>query len=218
MTHGYVIAAGATFALVGLLLVGEVRGPAWLRWTSKPLASLGFLGAALGSGVPGARWEQVLLGALAWSLVGDVLLLSHASWAFLAGLGAFLLAHVLFAVAFVLRGTSAVHAGVAAGAVVVGAVVVWRWLRPHLPDRMATPVLAYIAAISAMVCLAVGTAGVGAGAGRALLGVGAVGFFVSDLAVARDRFVSPGVSNRLWGLPLYYGAQLLFAAAVALPF
>ena len=35
-------------------------------------------------------------------------------------------------------------------------------------------------------------------------------FFLSDLCVARDRFVSPGWENRAVGLPLYFGAQLLY--------
>jgi hypothetical protein len=39
----------------------------------------------------------------------------------------------------------------------------------------------------------------------------AVAFYLSDVSVARDRFVAPGFDNRIWGLPLYYGAQLLFA-------
>jgi len=43
---------------------------------------------------------------------------------------------------------------------------------------------------------------------------GAVTFYVSDLSVARDRFLAPGFVNRLWGLPLYYGAQLLLAGSV----
>ena len=41
-------------------------------------------------------------------------------------------------------------------------------------------------------------------------------FYLSDLAVARDRFVSPGFANALWGLPLYYVAQLLFAYSASL--
>ena len=41
--------------------------------------------------------------------------------------------------------------------------------------------------------------------------IAAVMFAVSDIFVARDRFVSPSVVNRLWGLPLYYAAQLIFA-------
>jgi hypothetical protein len=44
--------------------------------------------------------------------------------------------------------------------------------------------------------------------------VGALLFFVSDLAVARDRFVSPGFANAAWGLPLYYAATLVLAATV----
>ena len=45
---------------------------------------------------------------------------------------------------------------------------------------------------------------------------GAWGFAISDLAVARDQFVTPGYQNRLWGLPLYFGSQMLLAYSVAL--
>ena len=38
--------------------------------------------------------------------------------------------------------------------------------------------------------------------------------FLSDLAVARQRFLRTGFVDRLWGLPLYYGAQLVFASTV----
>jgi len=34
--------------------------------------------------------------------------------------------------------------------------------------------------------------------------------------VARDRFVRHQFSNRAWGLPLYYAAQLLLATTPAL--
>jgi len=67
--------------------------------------------------------------------------------------------------------------------------------------------VSYLAAISLMVVLASGTM---AAAGPQLL-IGAVMFAVSDIFVARERFVSPSVVNRLWGLPLYYAAQLIFA-------
>ena len=46
--------------------------------------------------------------------------------------------------------------------------------------------------------------------------VGALAFTASDVAVARDRFVKNGFQNRAWGLPLYYGAQLLIAATPVL--
>ena len=43
------------------------------------------------------------------------------------------------------------------------------------------------------------------------LASGAVLFFVSDLAVARDKFVGASFVNRAWGLPAYYAGQLLIA-------
>jgi hypothetical protein len=62
-----------------------------------------------------------------------------------------------------------------------------------------------------MVALSVGTTAL---LGNAWITVGAVMFYLSDLAVARDRFVAPGFTNRVWGLPLYYGAQLILALTV----
>jgi len=44
--------------------------------------------------------------------------------------------------------------------------------------------------------------------------VGALAFAVSDVAVARNRFVAPGPMNKAWGLPLYYAAQLAFALSL----
>ena len=43
-------------------------------------------------------------------------------------------------------------------------------------------------------------------------------FFVSDLSVARNRFVAREFSNLVWGLPAYFGGQLLIAwSLVGLP-
>jgi hypothetical protein len=46
--------------------------------------------------------------------------------------------------------------------------------------------------------------------------VGALAFTASDVSVARDRFVKHEFVNRAWGLPLYFGAQLLIAVTPAL--
>ncbi len=154
------------------------------------------------------RW--VLVG-LTLSAVGDVALLWHSSRVFLVGLGSFLLGHGAYVAAFATR-------GVDGGAVVVAALVlsgpaflVIRWLWPHVPPKMQLPVAAYATVISLMVAMAVGTV-VHEGDSR-IIGA-AVMFFCSDLAVARDRFVAPGPVNRLWGLPMYYAAQFVFAATV----
>jgi uncharacterized membrane protein YhhN len=182
------------------------------RFIAKPLASTGFVAAALVAGATHTAYGQLVLAALLFSLAGDVLLLPAAKAAFLGGLCAFLVGHLLFAAAFVARGVDARVAGSAALAALLVALPVARWLLPHVRAKMRGPVVAYILAISTMVSLAAGTF---AHHPSVILLVGALGFYLSDLSVARERFVSPGFLNRAWGIPLYYGAQLLFAWSVS---
>ena len=102
---------------------------------------------------------------------------------------------------------------IAAAVMVIFAITVLRWLWPHLPDRMRPAVVCYLTAISMMVVLAIGAVNsIGP-----LLAFGAVIFAVSDIFVARNQFVIPSVANRLWGLPLYYAAQLIFALSAHNP-
>jgi hypothetical protein len=63
--------------------------------------------------------------------------------------------------------------------------------------------------------MCVAAAGHAAAAGRWAVLAGALLFALSDLAVARDRFVHAGFANKLWGWPTYFGAQLLLAWTVA---
>ncbi|MEZ4319245.1 MAG: lysoplasmalogenase [Myxococcota bacterium] len=205
MTVGIVVAAVAV--CVALLVTAEFRHQAVLKGVSKSSASAGFvlLGALVGlpSGSPA---QLAVFVGLLFGAVGDLCLLSRDKRWFLAGLVSFLLNHVAYVVAFVLLGVEPVWAGLAAVPLAGFAWLVWRWLATRA-GKLAGPVFAYIVVISGMVACAVGTLG---SAGPVLL-VAAVLFFVSDLCVARDRFVSPGPENRLVGLPLYYSAQLLFA-------
>ena len=167
----------------------------------------------MAAGAAGSLYGRAVLAALVLSWIGDVLLMSARSAVFLAGLGAFLLAHVAFGAAFCLRGEAWPWTAGALALLILPAAIVSRWLRPHLPAEMRVPVHAYIAVITAMLALAVGTAAAGS---PALILVGALAFYLSDLSVANDRFVRPGFLNRLWGLPLYYAAQLCLAASVRL--
>ena len=70
------------------------------------------------------------------------------------------------------------------------------------------PVLAYVVIITLMVALA---SGMSWRWGMWAAVLGALIFYVSDIFVARERFVSPGPINGLIGLPLYYAGQLLLA-------
>ncbi len=201
----------ALAACVAALLLAEYRGSRAGVWFAKPAAALCFVAAALAFGALDSGYGRVLLAGLALSLCGDVLLIPDGKPAvFRAGVAAFGLAHVAYLVAFALRFESVPLALL--GAAVAG-LALWRvfgWLRPHLPADMAGPVYAYMAVISAMLVTAAGAA-----PSSAAITAGAAMFYVSDLAVARDRFVSSGFQNRVWGLPLYFAAQLVLASTVS---
>jgi uncharacterized membrane protein YhhN len=198
------VAAIATVAaLLGVHLAADVRGARALRAAGKVGASAAFLALALALRV-GGPLERGILAGLALSAVGDALLLSERRPAFLAGLVAFLFAHVAYAVAFARVSSPSLLALLAVAAVTAAAL---GWLWPSLGELRA-PVVLYCAAISVMLWLALGV-------DRAEILLGAALFYASDLLVARDRFVRPGFANRLVGLPLYYAAQLLLALAIA---
>ncbi len=206
--------AGAVVTAVGLAatLVAVRTGRRGMLFVAKPSASGGFLLVALGSGALESRYGAWVFAGLVLSLIGDVLLIFRDKTRFLGGLVAFLLGHVAYIGAFVVAGVAASWAGVAALGAVVVAVPALRWLLPHVDRVMRAPVLAYVIVISVMLVLAVGTRG--AGHTALIVGGGAL-FYLSDLFVARQRFVTPAFVNRLVGLPLYYGGQLLLALSVA---
>lgn len=204
----------ATFTLVCVvaLLVAERRGARRGVWIAKPLASAGFVAAALHLGATETAYGRMLLAGLVLSLAGDVLLVPRgAPRVFLAGVVAFGAAHVAYAAAFLLRGIAPGPVLLAGAVMTLFGLAILRWLWPHLTREWRAPVLGYVAVICTMVTLAAGAAGAPRGTAGA---VGAALFAVSDVAVARDRFVSPGFANAAWGLPLYYTAQLVLAGTV----
>ena len=100
----------------------------------------------------------------------------------------------------------------AAAPLIAIAALVLAWLTPGLPEGLVWPVRVYTAVISLMVITAFGTLGAGA---TPLIVVGAVLFFLSDLSVAAMRFTEPPFATYVFGLPLYYAAQLCLALSVA---
>jgi uncharacterized membrane protein YhhN len=205
-------AAGVTLAAVAGYLYGEASARRFVCWISKPLASAGFIAAAIAAGAGASDYGRVLLAALVLSWWGDVLLLPRTGAWFLAGLVAFLLGHVAFAVAFLVRGIDPAATAVAVVPLaLVGAFIVRR-LWPNIPVKLRGPVVAYFVVITTMVALSFGAWRAGAGP---LVPAAAVAFWLSDLSVARDRFTNAGFWNRLWGVPLYYVAQLAFAVTAA---
>ena len=200
----------ATAACVAALLVAEYRASRLGVWLAKPAAAVCFVAAALSFGALDSSYGRVVLAGLVFSLCGDVLLIPQGKpRVFQAGVAAFGVGHVAYLAAFVLRFESALLAVICAAAAALALLRVFSWLRPQLPSDMVIPVRAYMAVISAMLVAAAAAA-----PSSPWILVGAAMFYVSDLAVAHDRFVASGFANRVWGLPLYFAAQLVLASTV----
>lgn len=206
-----VLLAAACGVAVCCLLVAERSDRRRARAIFKLAASSSFVGLALALGATDTRYGRWILAALVLGWVGDACLLSRASGWFMAGLSGFLLSHVAFTVAFLVAGVSPEATALALVLAGLAAVGVHRWLWPHLQPSDRAPVGAYVATIFVMCAAAVGCA---AASGRWTPAAGAVLFAVSDLFVARDRFVAPAFANKAWGLPLYFLAQCLLASTV----
>ena len=151
----------------------------------------------------------VIAAALALSWIGDVVLVWRSNAALLAGIGAFLFAHLAYAAAFATRTLEAEYFGIAFLIWNVVVVLLIRWLWKYLAGANRFAVLIYMAAITVMVSLASATM-------SPLICIAAAMFAISDISVARDRFVERSVANKVWGIPLYYLAQVMFATSPAL--
>lgn len=205
-----------------LLVLAELLKAKGLRVGAKVTASAAFVAIGLlnlpieGPFVAYGRWIAIglILGA-----IGDAALLGKSSKAFLAGLGAFLLGHLAYVVAIacvVSPGRWLGGAGELASAPVLAGGIALALLWPKL-GSMRGPVIGYVIAIVVMVIAAMAAWNTEAlpAPQRTRLVAGAVLFFVSDLSVARDKFVAQSFVNKLWGLPAYFAGQLLIAWSLA---
>ncbi len=203
---------GELMTVLGLagLLFGEWKGLPGVRALGKPFASLGFIVAAIGFGALESRYGNIILFGLILGAIGDLCLLGKAKKFFIAGLVSFLFGHVAYVVAFSSLAISVPETLIAAAVMTAVMAAIARWVFPHAPD-MRVPIGVYMLVIAAMCAVAIGAGAAGA---PWMIPVGAVMFTASDIAVVRDRFVAPGFANRLWGLPLYYAAQLIIAWSI----
>jgi uncharacterized membrane protein YhhN len=118
------------------------------------------------------------------------------------------MAHLTYTSAFAVRGIIWGDAAIALLVLVPMVIAILTWLMPHVDATMRIPIFAYIFVITSMVAAASGLLQRPWGA---VIIAGAFLFYLSDIAVARSRFVQPGYINGLVGLPLYYAGQLLLA-------
>jgi uncharacterized membrane protein YhhN len=203
---------------VAVLVLGEYLDNDRIRFTAKPLASLAFILVgvfALMRNSSTEEFEIATLIGLVLGALGDIALLSEHG--FLAGLGSFLLGHLAYVLAvgtYLPPRTWLAAAGPYAALPAIVGLAALAYLWPKL-GKLRVPVIFYVLVIIAMVISAIALVRSDIldmhQNRRELFAAGAVLFFISDLSVARDKFVAPGFANRVWGLPVYYGAQVLIA-------
>jgi len=185
------ILLGVAAVLALLDWVAVARGVRRLEYVAKPGATLALalVAATLDPAYSDTRALFVL--ALLASLAGDVFLMLPSD-RFVAGLGSFFIAQLLYTVGFALHGGSV--ADYAIGAAIVAVLVVplcLRFvgaLRRTGRDQLVVPVLAYMGAIATMAASALAS-------GNAFAIFGALLFVASDSLIAETRFVG----DRPWG-------------------
>jgi uncharacterized membrane protein YhhN len=172
----------AGFGVVsGLNVLGHLTDQPWLRALTKPLLMpllAGYLLAA--SGRPLDRRARLVLVALVFSWVGDLMLMGEGEPWLLAGIGGFLLAQLTYVAAF---GPSVPGGPLARRPALIGPyVVAWAGLMAVLGpglDDLLVPVMVYGAALVTMAATATGV--------HPRTGTGAALFVVSDALIALTR-------------------------------
>jgi uncharacterized membrane protein YhhN len=204
----------AALVSAALHIPAEYGGPRWRVYVFKPLTTTLILAIAClpAVGVESLYQWAIVVG-LVFSLAGDVfLMLPHDR--FIAGLIAFLLAHIAYIVAF----TSGAPLGTAPWILVpiaLIAAVILRVLWPGL-GRLKVPVTVYVIVIVVMTWAAAARTVVLPSTATVLAAVGAVLFLASDAILALNRFGKPFRAGRALNLASYFAGQWLIALSVAL--
>ncbi|MEP6623518.1 MAG: lysoplasmalogenase [Acidimicrobiia bacterium] len=176
-------------------------------YVCKPLTLVLMIGAAAALDPRSSSTRGWFVVALMLSLAGDVFLMLPTD-AFVAGLSAFLLAHVAYVV-----GINQSSAGdwvlaipVIAVAMLMGTRLV-RGIRDQGQPRLVPPVVAYVLTILVMVSSAVAS-------GNAVMAVGAVSFMVSDALIGEHRFVRKRPWQPVSIMVTYHLAQALLVVSL----
>lgn len=201
-------AVAVVVALLGVELKRRV-----LLVLAKPMATLALV-AVVWDG-PSSLTEALVGVGLLLSTVGDAALLVKGSRAFMVGLGTFLVAHLLYAAAFLLTGQGTTWSPLV-GVVIFGAASGWlvRRMWPTLMPALRGPLVLYTAACTAMSAAALSTlTGGWPPEAAAAAAIGGTLFFISDANLAWNDFVEAYPHGQTVTLSLYWTGQLGIALA-----
>jgi uncharacterized membrane protein YhhN len=187
--------------------IAVARGSTIGIYVCKPLTLVLMIASAIALDPTSGAVRAWFVVALVLSLLGDVFLMLPSD-AFVAGLSAFLLAHVAYVVGLNIesdgRWLLAIPVVVVAG--VLGRRLVAGIRRSGHPEMVA-PVVAYVVTILVMVASAVAS-------GNALAAAGALLFMTSDAFIGEDRFVAHRDWQPLTIIVTYHVAQALFVLSL----
>jgi alkenylglycerophosphocholine/alkenylglycerophosphoethanolamine hydrolase len=215
-THPMLSALSAYAIGVAALTLAEMRDhPA--RFLLKPALALGFVALAVSTVISPAfgdalntvgvrnQYGQIIIAALAACALGDILLLRRGTGAaFIAGMAAFALGHLIYSFAFALHTEST---GII-GALLIGVTITVATLMARdQPKTLRWAVTIYGGIIGLMLAFAYGS-------GTWLL-LPAVAFALSDIFVAQNRLSTPKDWHPIAITPLYFSAQAAFALSPA---
>ena len=165
-----------------------------------PIALLGVLALQQLRGLT----RTLTLAALCFSALGDVLLALEFPNQFVFGLGAFLLAQLLYAANFLRAANFRSRRFALRGLPVLLAALLLAQLLLPAAGELALAVLVYLSAIVAMALSAAAHRG-----DSALLFAGAATFMVSDALIAVNKFLLPLPLAGTAIMLTYYGAQMM---------
>ena len=194
------------------LLYAEKHDNKLGKWVFKITASSAFVLIALTLADVSSPYSNWMLIGFLFSFFGDVFLIkSNESIFFKSGIASFAFAHIAFIIAFISVGTIGISFLVSTIAAIVLMIYSYVWLKPNLIADFRAFVSIYIFIIGSM-CALSGYAWEGNYRNGVL--VGSFLFAVSDLFVARERFIKSEFKNKLIGLPTYYLALLFLALSL----
>ncbi len=193
------LAAFALVAAADLVCLGLGFGPG--HTVAKPLLMPLLAAYAASRGAP-----RLLLAALVFGWGGDVLLLSDAEPAFLAGMASFAAGHICYLALFTAYGDARTRGGLLVPVYATALLATVASLWPDLPADLRVPVAGYSLLLTAMAYAAATRLGLLAGLGGAL-------FLLSDTLIATGVADWPQPPRPdLWIMLTYIAAQLLLSA------
>jgi uncharacterized membrane protein YhhN len=206
-----------TYILMLLVIVSasihiraEYRGPRQHIYIFKPLTMVVILLIAILGQAASPFYKYMIITGLIFSLAGDIFLMLPTD-RFVAGLVAFLLAHLFYIAAFASE-ISALTWWPLIPFVIYG-IVIYIILSSSL-GKLKVPVLIYVVVILIMAWLAWERLSQTGQSGALLASIGAVLFIISDTILAIDRFRGTFKLSRASNLITYFAAQLLIAGSI----